>query len=137
MDLEAAGADLDLAQLEDLHIHKTGALIRSSVMLGALCASDSDEDRLECLDRYAKSMGLAFQIRDDILDVTGTPEETGKDTGGDVRLAKATYPGLLGLREAQEHGETLVNRALDSLRDFDSSADCLRALARFTMERSG
>lgn len=137
MDLEAAGADLDLAQLEDLHIHKTGALIRSSVLLGALCATDSDEDRLDRLDRYAKSMGLAFQIRDDILDVTGSPEETGKAAGGDVRLAKATYPGLLGLREAQEHGEALVDRALESLRDFDASADCLRALARFTMQRSG
>ncbi|WP_290649600.1 (2E,6E)-farnesyl diphosphate synthase [Aquisalimonas sp.] len=135
LDLEATGRELDLAQLEDLHVHKTGALIRASVMLGALCHPDYDHDRLERLDRYAKSIGLAFQIRDDILDVEGNTEALGKASGSDARLSKATYPGLLGLAEARRHGEELVERALESLEPFDSQANCLREMATFIIER--
>ena len=135
LDLAATGQPLDLPQLEDLHIHKTGALIRASVMLGALCHPEYDHDRMERLDRFAKSIGLAFQIRDDILDVEGTTEALGKTSGSDALLDKATYAGLLGVKEARVHGDELVDRALQSLESFDHRADCLRGLARFTMER--
>ncbi len=135
MDLAATGQPLDLAQLEDLHIHKTGALIRCSVMLAAHAAGDADTDTVERLDSYAKSIGLAFQIRDDILDVEGTTEAIGKTSGADARLEKATYPGLLGLQEARAHSRELVDRALDALAPFDQRADCLRGLARFIVER--
>lgn len=135
LDLAATGQPLDLAQLEDLHIHKTGALIRASVMLGALCAPAPEAHRLDALDRYAKSIGLAFQIQDDILDVEGTTEALGKTSGADARLDKATYPGLLGMQEARARGHELVERALASLEDFDNDADCLRGLARYIMER--
>lgn len=135
MDLASEGRELTLAELEDLHIHKTGALIRASVMLGALCRPDIDRELLERLDRYAKCIGLAFQIHDDILDVEGSTEELGKTSGADARHAKATYPGLLGLAESREHAELLVERALDALSPFDGDADCLRALARYIVER--
>ena len=135
LDLAAAGEPLDLAQLEDLHIHKTGALIRASVMLAAHAADDADSDTRERLDSYAKSVGLAFQIRDDILDVEGTTEAIGKTSGADARLEKATYPGLLGLQEARARGHELVQRALHNLEPFDERADCLRGIARFIMER--
>jgi len=136
MDLEAEGRTLTIAELEDLHIHKTGALIRASVMLGALCTADFEQQRLERLDDYAKSIGLAFQIHDDILDVEGDSEEMGKYQGADARLEKATYPGLIGLRESREHAEQLVERALNSLSTFGESADCLRAIARFIIDRT-
>ncbi|SEO70405.1 (2E,6E)-farnesyl diphosphate synthase [Aquisalimonas asiatica] len=135
LDLAATGQTLDLAQLEDLHIHKTGALIRSSVMLGALADPDHDQEGLERLDRYAKSIGLAFQIQDDILDVEGTTDALGKSSGADARMHKATYPALLGLKEARAHGRELIDRALASLEPFDARADCLRGLAHFIMER--
>src|SRR5690606_12315706 len=81
IDLAAVGQQLDIAQLEDMHVHKTGALIRASVLMGALAAPDIDMVRFEALDRYAKCIGLAFQIQDDILDVNGDSAETGKATG--------------------------------------------------------
>ena len=136
LDLAATGQPLDLPQLEDLHIHKTGALIRASVVLGALCQPDLDEAHLSRLDRYAKSIGLAFQIRDDILDVEGTTDALGKTSGADARLEKATYPGLLGLQEAREHASGLVERALEALAPLDRRADPLRDLARYVVERT-
>lgn len=135
LDLEAEGRELTLAELESLHIHKTGALIRASVMLGALCSTDHDQDRLEKLDHYAKCIGLAFQIQDDILDVEGNTEELGKNSGADALLHKATYPGLLGLKESREHALELIDDALSSLDGFDGKADCLRDIARFVVAR--
>jgi len=135
MDLAAEGEELTLAELESLHIHKTGALIRASVMLGALCTRDFDQDRLEKLDHYAKCIGLAFQIQDDILDVEGDTAELGKTSGADALLHKATYPGLLGLNESREHADNLVRDALSSLEDFDDRADCLRDIAHYIIER--
>jgi geranylgeranyl pyrophosphate synthase len=93
IDLAAVGRELDMVQLEDMHIHKTGALIRASVLLGALCTDEFDEPRLERLDRYAKCIGLAFQIQDDILDVVGDTALLGKTAGADTARDKPTYPG--------------------------------------------
>lgn len=135
IDLAAVGQQLDVAQLEDMHIHKTGALIRASVLLAALSTPDLDMTRFEALDQYAKCVGLAFQIQDDILDVVGDSNETGKATGADMQLNKPTYPALLGMDEAANLANELVETALASLSGFDDSADVLRAIARYTVDR--
>jgi farnesyl diphosphate synthase len=135
IDLAAVGQTLDAAQLEDMHIHKTGALIRASVLLAALSTPDLDMTRFEALDQYAKCVGLAFQIQDDILDVIGDSNETGKTTGADMQLNKPTYPALLGMDEAASLAAELVDTALASLNGFDASAEVLRAIARYTVDR--
>ena len=101
IDLAAVGQELGLAELENMHIHKTGALIRASVLLGALSQPKVEPAVLEQLDHYAKCIGLAFQIRDDILDVIGDAATLGKTTGADRALNKPTYPTLLGLDGAR------------------------------------
>jgi geranylgeranyl pyrophosphate synthase len=102
IDLAATGQQLNIAELEDMHIHKTGALIRASVVLGAMCGNDVDSVQLGRLDHYAKCIGLAFQIRDDILDVEGVTETLGKHTGMDQHREKSTYPAIIGLDAARE-----------------------------------
>ena len=136
IDLAAVGRELSLVELENMHIHKTGALIRASVLLGALSRPDVDPVLLERLDRYAKCVGLAFQIRDDILDEIGDVTTLGKTTGADRALAKPTYPGLLGLEGAREHGRLLRDEALASLEAFGPSVEPLRALAAYMVERA-
>ncbi len=135
MDLEAEGQELDFAQLENLHIHKTGALIRVSVLLGALCGAQEDDTVVQRLDHYAKCVGLAFQIQDDVLDVEGSTEELGKNSGADQRLRKATYPSLLGLAEAKQHASVLVEEAVEALADLDARADILRGIAHYIVDR--
>ncbi len=135
IDLAAVGQTLDIAQLEDMHIHKTGALIRASVLLGALCAPRLDEPRLEQLDHYAKCIGLAFQIQDDILDVTGDTATLGKTAGADTARAKPTYPALLGLEMARQRAADLLIAANEALNGFGTEADALRGLAKFIIQR--
>jgi farnesyl diphosphate synthase len=135
IDLAAVGQTLDAAQLEDMHIHKTGALIHARVLLAALSTPDLDMTRFEALDQYAKCVGLAFQIQDDILDVIVDSNETGKTTGADMQQNKPTYPALLGMDEAASLAAELVDTALASLDGFDASADVLRAIARYTVDR--
>jgi farnesyl diphosphate synthase len=135
LDLACAGVDLDLAQLENIHIHKTGALIRASVRLATLSAQAPEPVAASRLDRYAKCLGLAFQIRDDILDVEGDTAVLGKTSGKDAVQNKATYPALLGLSEAQEKADSLIQEALDSLEPLDERADPLRWIARYTAGR--
>jgi farnesyl diphosphate synthase len=135
IDLGSVGQQLDIAQLEDMHIHKTGALIRASVMLGALSAPEADPERLERLDHYAKCIGLAFQIRDDILDVESDTETLGKTQGADEALNKPTYPSILGLEASKAQARSLHAEALESLEDFDAGADLLRWVADFIVNR--
>lgn len=135
IDLAAVGQELDIVQLEDMHIHKTGALIRASVLLGALCAERLDEPRLEQLDHYAKCVGLAFQIQDDILDVVGDTATLGKTAGADTARAKPTYPALLGLEGARQRTLELLALANRSLSDFGAEADALRGLADYIIRR--
>ncbi len=135
MDMMANDQDTDLAQLENLHIHKTGALILASARLGALAAGAASSAEASALEHYAKCIGLAFQVRDDILDVEGETDTLGKTRGKDVAANKATYPALIGLDAAREMAQTLVAEALDSLARFSEDADPLRALARFITER--
>lgn len=136
IDLAAVGRDdLTLAELENMHIHKTGALIRASVLLGAFSRPEVESTVLERLDRYAKCIGLAFQIRDDILDVVGDTTTLGKTQGADRALNKPTYPALLGLDGAREHARALHQEALVSLEPLGSEADPLRWLATYVVER--
>ena len=136
IDLAAVGQALTLAELEDMHIHKTGALIRASVLLGALSQPVVEPAVLERLDHYAKCIGLAFQIRDDILDVIGDAATLGKNTGADRALAKPTYPALLGLEGAREHARMLHEEALASLQPLGPEAEPLRGIASYVVERA-
>jgi geranylgeranyl pyrophosphate synthase len=135
IDLEAAGRQLDIAELEDMHIHKTGALIRASVVLGALSAGDAGENHLEPLDHYAKCIGLAFQIRDDILDVEGETGTLGKRSGADQSLDKSTYPALIGLDASRQRAIELNEEAQDSLSGLGAAADPLRKISLYIIER--
>ena len=135
IDLGAAGRQLDIAELEDMHIHKTGALIRSSVMLGALTRHGLAAETLERLDHYAKCIGLAFQIHDDILDVEGETGTLGKRSGADQSLSKSTYPALIGLQGARQRAEELHEEAMDSLSGLDEKADPLRRISLYIIER--
>jgi farnesyl diphosphate synthase len=135
LDMEATGQDIDLAQLENLHIHKTGALILASVRLGALACGAAGDDRLAGLERYAKCIGLAFQVHDDVLDVEGETAELGKTRGKDAANDKATYPALIGLDAAREMAARLTEEALQSLGGLDAAADPLRHLARYVIAR--
>lgn len=136
LDLAAVGQDLDLAQLEHMHIHKTGALIRASVRLGTLFESDRDTRLIRQLDRYAKCIGLAFQIRDDILDVAGETQELGKTRGKDQARDKPTYPSLLGVSGAQEKAKSLYQEALQNLESLDERADPMRWIAAYIVGRT-
>jgi farnesyl diphosphate synthase len=136
IDLAAVGRELTLAELENMHIHKTGALIRASVLLGALSQPAVEPAVLERLDRYAKCIGLAFQIRDDILDVIGDAATLGKTAGADRALNKPTYPALLGLEGAREHARVLHEEALASLQPLGTEAEPLRQIAAYIVERA-
>jgi len=135
MDLTATGNDSTLAELENLHIHKTGALIRSSVLMGAMAAS-GETQQLQQLDHYGKCIGLAFQIVDDILDITGDTESLGKTGGKDAAQQKTTYASLLGLSQARKRATQLYDDAIASLESFDKRADPLRELAQLIIHRS-
>lgn len=135
IDLAAVGRSLDTAELEDMHIHKTGALIRASVKLAALAAPGLDDGTFHQLDHYAKCVGLAFQIQDDILDVEGDMALLGKRRGADRALNKPTYPSLLGLTEAKTRARQLHEESLASLASLDERANPLRALSHYIVDR--
>ena len=135
LDLAAEGRELTLAELENLHIRKTGALIRAAALLGLLCATGWREEEREALSRYAECIGLAFQIRDDVLDLLGETDVLGKQTGMDPAREKATYPALMGLEEAEARARELVGDAVAALRIFGERARILADLARYIVER--
>ena len=135
MDLAAESQTPDLAMLENIHIHKTGALIRAGVRMATLACPGLDAQVAERLDRYAKCLGLAFQIRDDILDVEGDSRVIGKTSGKDQAQEKATYPALMGLGPAREAAEILFDEALTSLGDLGPGAEPLRQLAAYMVQR--
>ncbi len=136
LDLAAEGRTLDLAALESIHRHKTGCLIRASVAMGALTCPTVTTAQLQALDQYAQAIGLAFQVQDDILDVIGDTEQLGKQQGADQALKKATYPGLLGLEQAQIKARDLCDSAVSALASFDHRAEPLRQLAHYIVSRS-
>lgn len=134
-DMDAEGKEVDLPTLEFIHTHKTGALILASIKAGAKLGGGSPED-IKALTKYGEAAGLAFQVADDILDVTADTSTLGKDAGSDEARGKATYPALLGLREAKNRAAELLDTAIDSLDKFDSKADPLREIARYIVNRT-
>jgi geranylgeranyl pyrophosphate synthase len=135
IDLAAVGQQLSVAELENMHLHKTGALIRSSVKLGALSLPGVEDATLERLDNYAKCVGLAFQVRDDILDVEGDTAVIGKPQGSDIERNKPTYPNLLGMHGAKKAAHDLHQEALASLESFSDAAEPLHWLADYIVNR--
>ncbi|MCW2269486.1 Farnesyl diphosphate synthase [compost metagenome] len=135
IDLGSVGLKLDQTALEFMHRHKTGALIEASVRLGALASARADQLQLQALQTYARAIGLAFQVQDDILDVESDTETLGKRQGADIARDKPTYPALLGLDAAKAYALELRDQALHALRPFDAAAEPLRALARYIVER--
>ncbi|MCY1429074.1 Farnesyl diphosphate synthase [compost metagenome] len=135
IDLGSVGLKLDQQALEFMHRHKTGALIEASVTLGALASGRAEEAELKALQTYAKAIGLAFQVQDDILDVESDTATLGKRQGADIARDKPTYPALLGLDAAKAYALELRDQALQALQPFDSAAEPLRELARYIVER--
>ena len=135
IDLGSVGLKLDQAALEAMHRHKTGALIEASVRLGALASGKADAMRLEALQTYARAIGLAFQVQDDILDVESDTTTLGKTQGKDQAHDKPTYPALLGLPAAKAYALELRDQAHAALAGFGEAAEPLRQLANFIVER--
>ncbi len=136
IDLASTGAqNMSLEDLKVMHEHKTGALIRASVQLGALSVIDIEQEKLNALDNYARNIGLSFQIKDDILDIESDTQTLGKKQGADIELNKVTYPALLGLDGAKKMAQECHHKALASLEDFDHNADPLRWLSEYIIIR--
>jgi farnesyl diphosphate synthase len=135
IDLASVGKSLTLPELELMHIHKTGALIRASVLLGAYCGRPLIEEELQHLDRYAKCTGLAFQVIDDVLDAEADTATLGKTAGKDASHEKPTYVSLMGAGAAKRFGQELYENAISALAGFDDRADRLRDLAAYIVKR--
>jgi geranylgeranyl pyrophosphate synthase len=135
-DLSAVGQKLSLGDLERMHAYKTGALIRASVRLGALAAGCTDPDLLGRLDRYGHAVGLAFQVRDDILDVEGESAVIGKTAGKDALADKPTFPSIIGLPASRERLDALVRDALEAIEPLGERGEWLADLARYSAQRA-
>lgn len=135
IDLGSVGLKLDQHALAFMHRHKTGALIEASVRLGALASGRATTAQLQSLQHYARAVGLAFQVQDDILDVESDTATLGKRQGADIARDKPTYPALLGLEAAKAYAIELRDQALVAVQEFGASAEPLRALARYIVER--
>lgn len=133
-DIQAENQDIDLPTLQTIHKHKTGMLIRAAVRMGAIAGGATDR-QLDLLTGYAEDIGLAFQIADDILNVTGTREELGKNPNTDAERGKKTYPTFYGVDGARKLADDCIARAIARLDSFGSSADPLRELARYITNR--
>ena len=136
IDLESVGKKVNLTHLQTMHELKTGALIRASVALGALACDSITDEQLARLDSYAHSIGLAFQVQDDVLDVTADTATLGKPQGADIALNKPTYPALMGLQQAQQKAYDLIELAHQQLQSFEQDTTVLAKLADFVIERS-
>jgi geranylgeranyl diphosphate synthase, type II len=135
VDMESEGKiDLDLPTVQYIHTHKTGALIKASVKIGALLGG-ADDRLLSSITRFGEVIGLAFQIADDILDIEGSTEELGKDAGSDQARGKATYPSVIGIEESRRRASELLDMAIESLDSFGEKADPLREIAKFIISR--
>ncbi len=135
IDLAAVGKSLNIAELETMHIHKTGALIRTCVQLSALSTARLQKHRYRALDSYAKCIGLSFQVQDDILDVTSDTATLGKTQGADSARNKPTFPSVIGLDASREKARELHRSALQALSIFGEEADILRYISAWFVER--
>jgi farnesyl diphosphate synthase len=135
IDLAVQGKQLGIAQVEEMHARKTGALIRACVLMAAACAPSLDARLHEALTGFATPIGLAFQIQDDLLDVIGDPSTLGKATGADRERAKPTHPAVIGLAASQERVRLLHVQAVEALAPFGQRAEPLRSLAAWLLTR--
>jgi geranylgeranyl pyrophosphate synthase len=136
IDLAATGQKLDLEQLKIMHGHKTGALIEASVLMGAMATGRANNEQLNALKAFAKTIGLAFQIQDDILDVESSTEQLGKQQGSDIANDKSTYTSILGLEPARQQAAELYQESMASLDLFGEDAEPLRCIASFIVNRA-
>jgi geranylgeranyl diphosphate synthase type II len=134
MDIEGEGKTVSKAGLQFIHLAKTAALLTTALRLGAMCAN-ATEPKLRALTSFGRSLGLAFQVIDDILDVTQTTEKLGKTAGKDMAATKATYPALFGLDRARQIASELTSEALTALKPFGKKAHIVRALAESLLIR--
>ena len=134
LDMAAEGHKIGIHELESMHALKTGALIEASLRCGALLAGAS-EIQLDFLNTYARNIGLAFQVADDILNIEGNPALMGKAVGTDKLHAKSTYPSAIGLETSKQFAQKLVRQALQAIETFDNKAEPLRAIATYVIER--
>ena len=134
LDIQAENQDIDLESLQTIHTFKTGKLIRASVRIGGIFGG-ATSSQLDSLTGYSEDIGLAFQIADDVLNMTGTREELGKDAGTDAKRGKKTYPTFYGIDGARNLAEQCIRRAQKRLDEFDQKADPLRALAEYIISR--
>ncbi|NVJ49706.1 MAG: (2E,6E)-farnesyl diphosphate synthase [Gammaproteobacteria bacterium] len=135
IDLAATGQTLTLAELENMHLMKTGALIEASVLLGYWSSGRDRAEEVQALRQYSRAIGLAFQIRDDILDIESDTATLGKPQGSDLERNKATYPALLGLDGAKHHAQHQLQLALEALRELPYNSELLQQFAQHIIER--
>lgn len=134
MDIAAEGESLDVSALKEVHLRKTGALIEASVLAGAICANATDTDT-KALHVFSRNMGLAFQVMDDVLDVTASSETLGKTAGKDIAAEKSTYVACMGVDAARRYANDLLDEALTQLAPFGEKADALSALSQLLVHR--
>src|SRR5207237_669326 len=133
-DLEAEGQKVSLADLRYIHQNKTAAILTASVCLGAMSANATAKE-LAAMTKFGRALGLAFQVIDDILDVTQTSEKLGKSAGKDITARKATYPAVIGLEKSRAEARRLTRKAHDALSIFGAKGKALAALANYLLER--
>jgi farnesyl diphosphate synthase len=136
LDLAATNKIIPLSELEILHSLKTGALLVASVLMPAECSEKVTVEHKQTLSDYAQLIGLAYQVQDDIIDLTSTEEELGKPVGSDLEANKSTYPSLLGLQGAQDKAENLLQQALQALARLPYNTQSLENFATFIVKRS-
>jgi len=136
IDLAATGTALELEQLKEMHAHKTGALIEASVLMGAMATGQANQEQLNALSAFARAIGLAFQIQDDILDVESSTAQLGKQQGSDATNGKSTYTSILGIERARREAAELFDHSILALQCFGEKADPLRAIAGFIVQRN-
>ena len=134
VDIQSEGKAVDFSTVKFIHTHKTGALISASVASGAILGR-GNESQLQAIISYGRKIGLAFQISDDILDIEGDTKALGKKAGADEKKGKITYPLVFGLKKSKEIQSELVEAAVESLRAFDHTAEPLRLIAQYIIER--
>jgi geranylgeranyl diphosphate synthase type II len=135
LDIDSEEKEIPFELLQTIHRSKTGALIRAAVTMGGV-GGGADPVQLQALTEYGTAVGLAFQIVDDLLDVTGSTEQLGKTAGSDAEHGKATYPAFFGVEKTRELAFEAVNRAITALAGFDDRADPLRELAKYIYSRT-
>ena len=136
LDLAATNQSISLAELERLHALKTGALLEASILMAAECSASITESEKVALSEYAQLVGLAYQVRDDIIDITSSEEELGKPAGSDIESNKSTYPALLGLQGAQQKADNLYQQALQALARLPYNTQNLSEFATFIVNRT-